>query len=317
VLPIAQSACFASLSLAAARVLPAALLIAALGCLDEGLPKSTVSCQPIAEESSTVTCSVTAVAGDIHEYLWDLGNGDSWDCGGSCSCENRCRTGEPAFTYTYTTPGRYRITVVVVDANLSTSTASATVHAGNKKPVACFNVPPRASAGEWVHFNALCSTDDESVQRYEFTFGDHTLPETQPVTQHQYSTAATYSPRLIVWDSDNVRSYEYWQEVIVGPKADQNPPYPVQITLPRPNDRVQRGFATELQALAMDDVEVYSVAYSLDDGKNFLGDSKVPPYTVRWTPPTDLSTGLHWIHATAFDTSNNSTDAKAVPVLVQ
>ena len=66
-----------------------------------------------------------------------------------------------------------------------------------KKPMACCDVPATGTAGQPVSFSSACSMD---AVKYEWTFGDGSAVSTDANATHTYTTAGTYTVKLMVMD---------------------------------------------------------------------------------------------------------------------
>src|SRR3990172_2104057 len=66
-----------------------------------------------------------------------------------------------------------------------------------KKPMACCDVPATGTVGQSVAMSSTCSMD---ASKYEWNFGDGTAVSTDANTSHSFSTAGTYTVKLMVMD---------------------------------------------------------------------------------------------------------------------
>lgn len=125
-------------------------------------------------------------------YQWYFGDGES-------------DSGVEAY-HTYSNTGTYDVVLVVTDesGNQDSTTERVTV-ADNSTPTASFTISPSTpTVTDDITFNASASTDpDGDIVSYEWDFGDTTTyTSTDPIANHQYSTADTYTVWLTVRDND-------------------------------------------------------------------------------------------------------------------
>jgi PKD repeat protein len=292
------------------------LSVASLSCSAvKGPPTAFFTAQ--AEPSDLIvkfdaTKSTSNLDGGKLTYLWDFGNGNSWDCTNSCKCD-LCRRSEPTVEFRYDQPGRYRVVLVVADENLSTDAYSSQVHAANKRPTACFSAPAEANTSESVKVDATCSNDDSAIRTYDFDLGDtDPSPSEQAFVEHFFSKPGTYLIQLIVTDDDGVASTPKQQRIVIGPKRDTNKPT-VAITSPGPGETL-RGSSVSLHASASDDVGVIRVEFYL--GSTAIKVVTSEPYTAEWDSRT-VSDGSYELKAKAFDNANNVGESPPVPVQVR
>ena len=66
-----------------------------------------------------------------------------------------------------------------------------------KEPMACCEVPTTGTVGVSVSFSSTCSMD---ASKYEWNFGDGSAVSTEANPTHIYTTAGTYSVKLMVMD---------------------------------------------------------------------------------------------------------------------
>lgn len=128
--------------------------------------------------------------GTIASYTWDFGNGQTG-------------SGQKA-EHTWTEDGTYPVTLTVADDRGATSTAThqVTVKRGNQAPVAKF---VSTATGLTLKFDGTGSTDDESVKRWEWSFGDG-ITASGSTAEHTYDKAGTYSVELTVFDQADLKA---------------------------------------------------------------------------------------------------------------
>ena len=166
------------------------------------LDRTTPNAAPVASFVPTcwsdLVCKFDARAssdsdGQIVSYWWDFGDGTFGFQSGSF----------PEAWHSYSAPGMYTVTVTATDNAEATDTDSQTVSVGKPPPPP--NTPPAAAfevscAGLSCNVNAGASTDDGTITRYTWEFGDSTTG-TGKNAQHTYATAAAdYTIKLIVTD---------------------------------------------------------------------------------------------------------------------
>jgi len=66
-----------------------------------------------------------------------------------------------------------------------------------KKPMACCDVPATGTVGQSIAMSSACSMD---ASKYEWTFGDGSAVSTDANPSHTYTTAGTYTVKLMVMD---------------------------------------------------------------------------------------------------------------------
>lgn len=168
------------------------------------LDRSTPNAAPVASFVPTcwsdLVCKFDASAssdsdGQIVSYWWDFGDGLFLLQNG----------GFPDGWHSYSAAGNYTVKLTVTDNAEATATASRSVTVGKPPPPP--NTPPAAAlavscGGLSCSVDAGASTDDGTITRYGWEFGDGTTG-TGKNAQHTYSTAAaSYTIKLTVTDDD-------------------------------------------------------------------------------------------------------------------
>jgi hypothetical protein len=249
------------------------------------------------------------------DYLWNFGDGNSWD--GTCAVPNECRPEkDPKTKHTYTKPGRYTVLLVVSDENRSTAIRSREIHVANQRPSAGFTGPSRADVTDRVVFNGCeASKDDSAVVKWEFRFGDGQTQGPSPDCRagHTYTMLGDLRVTLIVTDDDDVSSEPFEQFIHIGRKADTTKP---TVTITTPTEGKAVSGMVHIEASASDPEDNNPRVQFYIDGA-FKHETNVRPYTYNWdssSPP--VPDGPHKIQATACDDSSNCTDSDPVTVQV-
>lgn len=154
--------------------------------------------------------------GTIVSYQWDFQDDGVFD-----------RTGVTT-TWTFPAPGTYNVRLVVRDGLGATGQTirPVTVAAVNQPPVAQFAYTPAAPRpGDWVRFDASGSYDpDGTIASYQWDFqNDGVFDATGQVVFHQYTTAGTYTARLLVTDNRGATG-QTTRTVSVTPVVVNQPP---------------------------------------------------------------------------------------------
>lgn len=124
---------------------------------------------------------------EVVAYVWDFGDGTSG-------------TGVSP-THIYTNPNTYTVTLTVIDrAGQQGATAFTIIVKTNDPPVANAGGPYNLARDNSVQFIGSASTDDVSIAKYLWTFGDG-MSSTDMNPVHVYATAETYTVTLIVTDN--------------------------------------------------------------------------------------------------------------------
>lgn len=82
-----------------------------------------------------------------------------------------------------------------------------------KKPMACFDMPATGTVAQSVTFNSACSMD---ASKYEWNFGDGSAVSTEATTTHTYSTAGTYTVKLMVMDKKGKNMNEISKSITIN-----------------------------------------------------------------------------------------------------
>ncbi len=164
------------------------------------------------------SASQPAEGGSIVSYDWDFGDGGT-------------ATGE-IVTYTYTEDGVFDVTLTVTADNDETDddVTEATVGQNNLPPVADAGGPYGGSIDNAVAFDAGGSTDDGSIVRYDWEWGDGGgSADTGVTTTHTYLTEEVFNANLTVTDDGNLQNSNGTQVTITAanlpPTADAGGPY--------------------------------------------------------------------------------------------
>jgi PKD repeat protein len=173
----------------------------------------TVNQPPVAEAgpdqhvtASTVEFDATASTdsdGEIIDYAWDFGDGDSGN--------------GPRIVHSYANPGDYVVSLTVTDSsgtirNTHTDTMAVRV---NALPVADAGFDQVAAPGEWLSFDGTRSEDpDGEIERFAWDFGDGAKSdEAQP--QHAYEKPGTYRVELVVHDDSGHEAAQDFSQIRV------------------------------------------------------------------------------------------------------
>lgn len=140
----------------------------------------TIGCQPF----HTAFSSQANGPAPINQYTWDYGDGNS----------SSLSVGD----HIYTIPGLYTVTLTVRDANQCTGAKTRVNYIRVKpKPTAAFVASPVFACNPplTVNFN---SNSTGNGLTYDWIFGDGSFDTIQSSLSHEYSTAGSFTPTLIV-----------------------------------------------------------------------------------------------------------------------
>jgi PKD repeat protein len=139
------------------------------------------------------TAAGTDTDGDTLSYTWDFGDGTP-----GSTAQNP--------THTYTATGTFAAKVTVNDGKggNNNDTLSVTVVAPNQNPTVSITRNPtgNVTTGTSVAFTATATDPDGDPLTYAWDFGDGGT-STQQNPSHPYSTAGTYSAKVVVSDGHN------------------------------------------------------------------------------------------------------------------
>jgi PKD repeat protein len=144
-------------------------------------------------------------------YEWDFGDG-------------RSGTG-PTPSHTYREFGRYTVTLKVTEGRrFDMDSTTASIGVGNLPPNADANGPYTGRAGEAITFDGSASSDDGTIETYEWHFGDGSAPTTTtppPFVTHTYRRPGLYNVILIVTDDagdkDSIKTI-----AVISPEPEDN-----------------------------------------------------------------------------------------------
>ncbi len=151
----------------------------------------------------------------IVNYRWTFGDGSSQT------------TSRPTTSHAYASPGNYQASLVVIDS-LGNAGAPTThtikvkpTRAEVRTPVARFSfTPEHPSVGEPVSFDGSGSNDPDGkkIISYRWLFDDGGKATTStPFVKHAFAREGTYSVKLFVTDSRELRGKTTVEKVKVGP----------------------------------------------------------------------------------------------------
>ncbi|MDF1563127.1 MAG: PKD domain-containing protein [Deltaproteobacteria bacterium] len=182
----------------ALNLLPALLIVFAAACGGDDIqninnnPPTAVISAPVTGTAGAVLSvdgsGSSDIDGRIVTWSWDFGDGAT-------------ASGEIA-QHIYNAGGTFVVTLTVTDniGDTGQATASILIDA-NAAPEAVISAPTTAGVGENIRFDGAGSTDDGSIVRYDWDFGDGTTSAGQAV-DHAYASAGTFEASLTVYDDD-------------------------------------------------------------------------------------------------------------------
>ena len=153
------------------------------------VPVAAIAAAPLAGKAPLEVAF--SAAGSIHDgavatYSWNFGDGGTAE--------------GMEVVHTYTGVGTYVATVTVTDDMGDTGTASVTITA-DLAPVAVISAAPLAGRAPLeVSFSAAGSTDDGTIEKYAWDFGDGETAEGVEVS-HTYAAGGEYTVVLTVTDN--------------------------------------------------------------------------------------------------------------------
>jgi len=164
--------------------------------------------------------------GDIVQYDWNFGDGNTAIDGGLTPSN------------TYAASGEYTVTLTVTDDDSETGTdfTTATIGAGNQPPTADAGPPVIGTSGVAVEFDGSDSDDPEgAIASYDWDFGDGGS-DTVENPSYVYGAPGDYTVILTVADADGVMDSDTTAASIdpapIAPVADANGPYQGVVDLP-------------------------------------------------------------------------------------
>ena len=143
---------------------------------------------------------------------------------------------ELSFNYNVKDYGKYDIEVTTMTDDVKCTSSSSDkdvksveLKAPNQAPVAKINPVANVKVGQQVDFDASGSTDDKSIVRYEWDFGDNSNKGEGVKVLHAYNIEGTYNVKLNVYDAEgatNTANVNVAVEKIVTPPVTPpvNPP---------------------------------------------------------------------------------------------
>jgi len=152
----------------------------------------TVACRPRTINYSAIVSNVA----NIVEYLWDFGDGTTWN-------SNVFNSGGSAYHF-YFNSGYYTIRLITTDIYGCKDTITKINYIRINGPLASFNATNTAGCkGLTTTFVDLSQGDGISnIVSWQWHFGDGTVQNfSGPPFQHTYVNAGTYSVKLVVTDA--------------------------------------------------------------------------------------------------------------------
>lgn len=179
---------------------------------------------PVRDDTITFDASDSEVQGSsLTSYEWDFDDDGTVDATGT--------TAEHSFG----SAGTFPVTLTVTAADGRTANTTKSVRVYNEKPDASFSVTPsNPQPGETVTMDASSSSDDGTIQSYDWTFGDGTTGSGETET-HSYGTEGSYDVQLTVTDDDGATD-NTTKTVTVAPQL-----FAVQINTSASETDVQEG----------------------------------------------------------------------------
>jgi PKD repeat protein len=124
--------------------------------------------------------------GTIESYKWDFGDG---------------RHGANVeVNHTYSSPGAYTVVLVVTDDSGNSDSASKIVTVGETLTASFTYTPPNPTIADPIEFDASGSTPEGTIVSWLWDFDDGSSDSGEKV-DHQYTTAGTYTVRLVITDN--------------------------------------------------------------------------------------------------------------------
>jgi PKD repeat protein len=216
------------------------------------------------------TAAGTDTDGDTLSYTWDFGDGTP-----GSTAQNP--------THTYTATGTFAAKVTVNDGKggNNNDTLSVTVVAPNQNPTVSITRTPtgNVTTGTSVAFTATASDPDGDPLTYAWDFGDGGS-STQQNPSHPYSTAGTYSAKVVVSDGHNGTATSNTLSITVT-AANQNPTVSITRT---PTGDVTTGTSVAFTATASDpDGDTLTYAWDFGDGGTSTQQNPSHPYSTAGT----------------------------------
>ncbi|OFY83847.1 MAG: hypothetical protein A3F72_07550 [Bacteroidetes bacterium RIFCSPLOWO2_12_FULL_35_15] len=82
-----------------------------------------------------------------------------------------------------------------------------------KEPMACCDVPTTGTIGQSVSFSSSCSID---ASKYEWNFGDGSAVSTEATATHIYTTAGTYTVKLMAMSKNEKKMSETTKTITIN-----------------------------------------------------------------------------------------------------
>ncbi|KPJ64821.1 hypothetical protein AMK68_00410 [candidate division KD3-62 bacterium DG_56] len=233
--------------------------------------------------------------GTVVSYAWSFGDGGT--------------STNASPTHTYATPGTKTVSLTVTDNLGATGNCSLPLEVGNRNPTCYITYTPLApTVDDLISFNSHATDPDGTVVSVTWDFGD-TNSGSGVTTDHQYSTAATYTVSVTVVDNSGGEG-TCSEQVEVGPTVSDDTPPLLTITSPAPGATVSGDLtAGWLAADASDpDTGVAKVEFFLD-GK-LIGTDTVGPtsYQAPGINSALYANGTHYVGARATNGDSLTTD---------
>jgi serine protease len=168
-------------------------------------PETPIFLEPVTFDASEST-------GNIIEYVWDFGEGETG-------------SGIEA-SHTFSATGTYLVTLTVIDDNNKEASRSQEIVVSvptNQPPIASFTATPTTGmAPQLVSFVPTASDPDGTVVSYFWDFGDGVSIKGR-AANHTYHEPGTYIATLTVTDNDGAETLVSTEIIITGPPPNQAP----------------------------------------------------------------------------------------------
>jgi PKD repeat protein len=234
--------------------------------------------------------------GEITEYFWDFGDGETES------------STSPTIAHIFANPGTYTVKLTVTDSGGNTDSDQVTITVWDvSAPTAQAVIPEEADEDIPCFFDASLSSDNVGIVEYEWNFGDgNSYKGEYKNVSHIYSLPGTYTVKLTVKDAAGYEA-SIASEVTVSDNTAPSTPKGVTVT-PQVDGT---SLKIEWDAVSDSDLKHYDI-YVSENGGAFTKLQTIAKGTAAYSHTGLLMVNSYRYYLVSVDTSDNPSADSAV-----